>query len=208
MKHPEKHMLNKQRRAGQYQGCFAKWQKRRVSHKWDLFCEIAPKQAKICTEIPNSVKVLLGVSELKHANSKFKNEDGARQVPVHLALAVESILMERIHMGEEVTMDFAAEVLLAMVNTWNSKISELSDEIREHCGQQFLQQQDSMIDTEAAGPDADRLDEQATKQLDHLLEFLRPCHLTQTHTAFMQLDGSGVLKHIMFLQYIAGNVLL
>ena len=105
-------------------------------------------------------------------------------------------------------MDFAAEVLLAMVNTWNSKISELSDEIRERCGQQFLQQQDSMIDTEAAGPDADRLDEQATKQLDHLLEFLRPCHLTQTHTAFMQLDGSGVLKHIMFLQYIAGNVLL
>ncbi|CAK9000454.1 unnamed protein product [Durusdinium trenchii] len=207
VKHPEKHMLNKQRRAGQYQGCFAKWQKRRVSHKWDLFCEIAPKQAKICTEIPNSVKVLLGVSELKHANSKFKNEDGARQVPVHLALAVESILMERIHMGEEVTMDFAAEVLLAMVNTWNSKISELSDEIRERCGQQFLQQQDSMIDTEAAGPDADRLDEQATKQLDHLLEFLRSDSLAQKLNQELRGDPRAEQRAMVEVEVEHDNIL-
>ena len=123
IKHPEKYMLNTSRRQGQYQGCFSKshWGGKRISQQWDLFCEIAPKQAKMYSELPNHVRALLGIEERKHNNSKFKATEGTHRVPTALIVALESLLMERIHLGEEVTYDLAASVLLRLVGLWNEK---------------------------------------------------------------------------------------
>lgn len=89
VKHPEKYMLQKHRKAGQFQGCFAesKWGGKRKREQWDLFCDIAPKQARRCSELPNIVKNLLNVGKLKHTNGKHKESDGIRRLPAPLAYA-------------------------------------------------------------------------------------------------------------------------
>ena len=48
--------------------------------RWDLFVEIAPKQAKVMSEIPNRLRNLLGVP-LKHHNGKFKVAEGDSHNP-------------------------------------------------------------------------------------------------------------------------------
>lgn len=175
---PEKHMLQKSRNLGQYQGCFGKshWGHKRVAHKWDLFCEIAPKQAKIYSEIPNHVRQLLGVPTLKHSNSKFKEADGNHKVPYPLLEAMESILMQRVHLGEEVTHDFACSVLLRLVQVWNEKLQELTSDARL-AGQAVVKQQHGNTDHEEA------------KHMDSLLSHIRECKIS-TNANALKILGS------------------
>ena len=65
IRHPEKHMLSTSRRAGAYQGCFAKWKKQRADQKWDLVVQHAPSLAKKHSEVPNSLRAALNITNRK-----------------------------------------------------------------------------------------------------------------------------------------------
>lgn len=194
VKHPEKHML-RQRRNGLYQGCFSKshWGHKRVAHRWDLFAEIAPNQAKRCYELPNYIRSLLGIEEKKHDNSKFKKEDGNHKVPMALVTALESLLMERIHLGEEVTSDYAAETLLMLVQLWNEKIKELNSDVVASHGTEVLKSQDKQITDETSDDQIERMGHQASSNLESVLSTLKSCHVQRNHTAITILG----CKHVV-----------
>lgn len=186
IKHPEKHMLNTSRRQGQYQGCFSKshWGGKRISQQWDLFCEIAPKQAKMYSELPNHVRALLGIEERKHNNSKFKASEGTHRVPTALIVALESLLMERIHLGEEVTYDLAASVLLRLVGLWNEKLQELTAEARG-VGHQVLKQQDMAITGRPTEEEEHEMEKDGAAHMAGLFDSLRECKIVHNSPSLM-----------------------
>ena len=180
---PEKYFHQTRRKAGAYQGCFSKshWGHKRIAHKWDLFCEIAPRQARCMSEIPNHLKAVLGIDEFKHNNSKFKLSDGSHQVPLPLMRAMESILMERIHLGEEVTTSFCGAVLTKMVDVWNDHIAALKPEVAKIVGQNLLKEQDQQMSEDVSESEMSIRQKHATEGLEAALESLRPIVLSSNH---------------------------
>lgn len=189
IKHPEKHMLRTSRPAGLYQGCFSKshWGNKRIKHKWDLFCKVAPKQAKRYAELPNHVRLVLGVDEMKHSNSKFKVVDGARQIPQPLVEALENLLMERIHLGEEVDNDFCTQVLLQLIEVWNSQVQELVSDVKTHVGPNLLKTQDSELGDEPTESQMEHAQREAERGMNHVLSVLRTCHVSENYLALRTL---------------------
>lgn len=182
IRHPEKHMLNKHRKAGQYQGCFSNshWSGKRKRDKWDLFCETAPKLARKCHEIPNSIKQLLNIGKLKHSNGRFKVSEGTRSLPIQLAFAWESMLLERMQLGEEVTSDFAQTLFLQLVEEWNSAIADLAEKAREQLGVQILREHDSTMEDTGDTADNQAL---AARELERLTSSLQACAISKNLTA-------------------------
>ena len=184
-------MLNTSRPQGLYQGCFSKthWGGKRVAEKWDLFCEICPKQAKIYSELPNHVRALLGIEKRKHASSKFSAKDGTHRVPMHLLVALESILMERIHLGEEVTYDFAASVLLRLVTVWNEQLQTLHSDVRAQ-GQRALSEQDRLADGDGAGDQQESMDTFPASHMEKLLLSLKECKISSNPESLRKLGSA------------------
>ena len=188
IRHPEKHMLQHTRQQGQYQGCFSKshWGGKRVAQKWDLLCQIAPKQAKTDQEVPNHLRALLGITTKKHSNSKFKESEASHKVPYQLTMALEALLMERIHLGEEITIDFASSVLLRLVKCWNDKLSDLQERARE-VGQDMLKLHDQKLSGGCGQHDLEGGEHQPT-HMDAVISSLRACEITRQHKSLQQLD--------------------
>ena len=178
-------MLNKVRNRGQYQGCFADshWGKKRREQHWDIFCDIAPKQAQKYAELPNKVRPLLGINVLKHTNSKFALEDGVHAVPMPLALAAENILVDRIHCGEEVTTDFVSKLLLDMIDIWNSNVQKLSEEVQLSMGHLILKHCDDQVRDDMGEDEVQALQQAGHAKLEAVLQNLRPCTLKQDQNA-------------------------
>lgn len=187
-------MLTHNRNQGQYQGCFAQshWSGKRVKHQWDLFCRIAPKQAKQFSELPNHVRTLLGVSELKHTNSKFKQSDGSHRIPVPIMLALDNLLCERISLGEEVTHDFAAATLLRLITVWNEQLKVLTSQTRE-MGQRMLADHDEQDDDEEA--------QQASgNHIADMLSQLQECKISTNPGALMILGCHTILTFMLVIK--------
>lgn len=191
IKHPEKFMLQHSRRQGQYQGCFAKWKNMRVAHRWDLFAEICPKQAKACSELPNHVRTLFGVETKKHTNSKFPVSDGSHQLPTPLIVALESILMERIHLGEEVTTDFASCVLVRLVSVWNEQLGKLTEDARGFA-QRHLQNQDLQMENVPGEHQQLALAEDSNHMVE-LLSEIRECKISTNSPSVVKPGLQGTL---------------
>lgn len=168
---PEKHMLQATRQSGQYQGCFSEshWGKKRRLEKWDLFCEVAPKLAKRCYELPNRVKTMLNIDcKLKHSNSRFKQGEN-HSIPTPLTMALEDILIERMQFGEEVTFDFAQDVLKKLLDLWNEKVVELREKVNASLGTRMLAEQDSAIDDATTEDQLETLHKSAMDQIEDAL---------------------------------------
>ena len=132
IRYPEKEMLARKDR-GQYQGCFSNshWGGKWKQEKWDVFADTCNNLAHRHSEIPNLLRPVLGIENLKHANSQYKAEEGLRNVPTVLASALESLLVDRIQAGEEVTVDFASSVLFELIKLWNSSLESLRNDVRD-----------------------------------------------------------------------------
>lgn len=204
IKHPEKFMLGNSRKQGQYQGCFAKWKDMRIAHKWDLFCEICPKQAKACSEIPNHVRTLFGVETKKHTNSKFSAKDASHTVPTPLILALESLLMERIHLGEEVTVDFASNVLVQLVSLWNEQLGKLTEDVRRF-GQQHLKNQDLQI-KDVPGEQEQMALADDSKHMVQLFSEIHECKISTNSPSVLKLGLT--VQYLFFVQLSWGNAFI
>ena len=168
-KFPEKFMVEQRRNVGQYRGCFAKskWGGQREKQRWDLFVHHAPELARLNSEVPNVLRPVLGITTLKHIGSRYKQEGGLKAVPERLVHALRSLLAERIVAGEEVTVDYATNVLGHLIAEWNSTLQKLQADVREQLGWKVLQETDSQIGN---GANADSAMKQAASSLNNKLK--------------------------------------
>ena len=188
--HAEKHMLKTSRRAGFYQGCFSKWQKKREEQQWDLLIRVAPELCKKHAEVPNHLRSALGISVRKHEGSKFSREDGIHGVPDALAIAVEGLVLEMLSTGQEVTLSCVKKVLLDMISLWNECIGDFRKDIVETMEQQ------------ATGQNANGDIDGATETpLQTALKILQPCNASKHPSAVTNLGTVWyvyIYIHIVF----------
>ena len=187
IKRADRHMCRTRSRQGWYQGCFSetKWGGQRRRHKWDVLLASAPKLANIYTEIPNSLRSLLGIQEMKHANGKFsKAVSGLHNCPAPLAFALETILDERMSLGEECTADFAAKTLSILLEAWNENIKELRQMVQEAVGQELLHAQNESITEDMSLDEISHITNMMKKKMDTIINELQPFQPDAKHKAF------------------------
>ena len=180
IRYPEKYFLQTGARSGAYQGCFSKshWGGKRQEQKWDVLIKHAPKLAKRHCEVPNSLREVLEIKSRKWDGSKFTKTDGEHKVPEPLALALDSLVMDRLSAGEEVTMDFVQHLLVTLLELWNKKLLSLADEVRETASKAVLERQEQLADQSDA-TEADAIQRQDVSALKHLLDSLAPCNISK-----------------------------
>ena len=81
IKFPAKHI---QAYKGYYRCCIYKWQKQRKSQMWDTIARCAPKIAKKCKEIPNSVRLSLGKALKFGSRAKSNDQSTTTMLPAEL----------------------------------------------------------------------------------------------------------------------------
>lgn len=177
IKSADKEMVRLHSRQGCYQGCFSesKWGRLRRSQKWDLLVQCAPKLAQRHCEVPNSLRGILGISELKHTNGKYsKKVAGLHQCPEPLARALERVLEERMMLGEECTADFAANTLGALLTVWNQHVGELREAVREAASRELLQAQNAQITDQMSTAEVEALTDATRRSLENIVAELQP----------------------------------
>ena len=186
VKYKEKHFLATARRKVAYQGCFtdSHWGGHRKKQNWDLLVKYAPKIAKKHSEVPNSLRDVLNITTKKWNGGKFSKSDGLHVIPPSLALALDTIIMDRLAAGEEVSYDFVESTLKLLVKLWNEKIEELQADVQETVQKKILQAQNAIAESEDVGDDVARMakDDEMTA-LSKLLETLQPCNISTQPTA-------------------------
>lgn len=83
--------------------------------------------SKRCSEVPNYMREMLGLSTRKHSGGRYSGDDGTHEVPEPLHYALEHLLLERIALGEEVISDFAEDIMKRLVETCNDCVDSLRD---------------------------------------------------------------------------------
>ena len=149
------------------------------------------------SEIPNHLKRVLGIEELKHNNSKYKMENGSHQIPQPMMEAMESILMERIHLGEEVTIGFCASVLAKMIDVWNDNIEKLKPEVTNFVGQNLLKEQDQQMSEDVTESEVCVRQKHATEGLEAVLQSLRPIVAKENYRSLEILSHNTVQWEIV-----------
>ena len=156
----------------------------RKKQNWDLLVKYAPKIAKKHSEVPNSLRDVLNITTKKWNGGKFSKSDGLHVIPPSLALALDTIIMDRLAAGEEVSYDFVESTLKLLVKLWNEKIEELQADVQETVQKKILQAQNAIAESEDVGDDVARMakDDEMTA-LSKLLETLQPCNISTQPTA-------------------------
>lgn len=128
---------------------------------------------------------------MKHSNSRFKADGATHKIPFALAEALENIMMERIHIGEEVTMDFCSQVLIELVKVWNSKIDELKPQVQQYVGQKLLRDQDQQLPGDSSRSQLETAQKHAVQGLQAVLDSLRPIEVSENFKSLQTLWSSG-----------------
>lgn len=176
-------------RSGAYQGCFSKshWGGQRKTQRWDLLMQHAPKIAKKHSEVPNYLRSILNIDKMKWNGGKFSEKEGLHTVPPPLAAALESLIMDRLEVGEEITFDFVEQTLRLLVKIWNEKISELEREVRETGQKRILERENELVDQDGLADAEHTASEGDASALKNLLGALQTCNVQQHPAAFGKL---------------------
>ena len=113
---------------GYFAGCVyeSKWGKQRRQQKWPVLVQTAPRICGACKELPNSLRRILQLPQKKHGNVASINDNGAAEfihLPFPLQSAVEDLVVQRLELGEEVTMGYVKRILLSSMCMWNEMVS-------------------------------------------------------------------------------------
>ena len=211
IKSAERTLLRQGKHQGLYRGCFSEthWKSKRREHKWDLFAQYAPKLAKIHSEVPNSLRDILGIEVRKHTLGKFsQSEGGSHQCPEPLATALETLLLERIALGEECTADFAAHSLSTLIEVWNGKVGELHEAVREASAKELLREQDDAITEDMSLVEIEAIQIDANKKMEKILSDLRPVELSKNHSSFQTLPSNSMCIFSVYMNIQFGILCL
>ncbi|CAJ1384315.1 unnamed protein product [Effrenium voratum] len=128
---------------GYFRGCFcgSKWGKARKEQNWTLLCKTVPAICKRFKELPNSVRRILNMSHLKNEWGYTQKADSVH-IPYPLQVCIEDMVMERIVLGEEVTMQFVANTMSFAIDLWNESVGTMQNLFYEK-SLEMLQQQDA-----------------------------------------------------------------
>ncbi|CAK9085135.1 unnamed protein product [Durusdinium trenchii] len=116
---------------------------------------------------------------LKWAPDGFKGKQRAF-LPQVFQQVVESMTMERIELGEEVSMVYVKNLILYLADVWNDSIASIRS-LLETKGLDFLKERDQ----ELANMSPKEVEQACKKMLDQATEIMRPIHLTETDGAVL-----------------------
>ena len=170
-------MLKHAKGRGQYQGCFSesKWGGRRKIYRWDLFVACAERMSKRMCEVPNVLRPVLGIKGLKAAGRAVKKGGASTAcMPTPLALGIESIVLDRIQAGEQVTHDYVSKLTVHMAGQWNHHIEKFREQAVEALGQWALKDVDNQLSTEASNEQIEASQQMAAEAMQDAMQALRP----------------------------------
>eukprot|EP00438_Fugacium_kawagutii_P013863 Skav228403 [mRNA] locus=scaffold3824:14733:31266:- [translate_table: standard] len=133
VKNPSK-VLEGRKLPGFFTGCVyeSKWGAQRVSQQWSLVCAAAPQLCKKHKELPNSLRTIMQLPE-KNNNLPHGAADDAcsKTLPFPLKCVVESLIMEKIQCGQEVTMCFVKNAIAFCCDLWNECVHTIRGNVQE-----------------------------------------------------------------------------
>ncbi|CAK9018622.1 unnamed protein product [Durusdinium trenchii] len=166
---------------GYFPGCLyeSKWGAARREQQWALLCASAPALCKKHKELPNSLRRILRFNKQKHG---APTKDTARcYIPLALEQAIESMILDRILLGEETTMVFVKNTIVWAVQLWNEVIEMIRTDIRNN-GLETIKQQDE----ELAAMTPSRLNHFFQELADNSDELLQPINLDLNDAALLK----------------------
>lgn len=112
---------------GYFPGCVypSKWGSVRQHQQWAVLVQTAPKICKKFKELPNSLRMILRLDLKKggFANQELWMTKATKTIPPALETAFESLVVERIDLGEEVSITYIKNMLLEGCRVWNRVVS-------------------------------------------------------------------------------------
>lgn len=117
---------------GYYKGCLmdSKWGTVRRAQHWNLLVTTCPALTKKAKELPNSIRRILNIETLKNS-LHLDTENSKRQfIPFCLEQTIENMVMDRICLGEEVTLQFVENTIKFAVDLWNEIVETMRGNFR------------------------------------------------------------------------------
>ena len=78
--------------------------------------------------------------------------------------------MDRMSLGEEISMKYVENVLVHLITVWNEKISSLREEVRQTMSREILQREEKLVDQRGSAGSVD-LTSDGMKEVMSMLEF-------------------------------------
>lgn len=80
--------------------------------------------------------------------------------------------MDRMSLGEEISMKYVENVLVHLITVWNEKISSLREEVRQTMSREILQREEKLVDQRGSAGSVDLTsDVDGMKEVMSMLEF-------------------------------------
>ena len=187
---------------GYFKGCTSdsKWPKLRGPQQWTLLAQTAPELMKKHREIPNSLRRVIGMSAMKH-NITSCDPSSVEQIhlPLPLQTVVEDLVMDRIVIGEEVTIQYVKSVIVFASELWNEVVGSMRHVLKDR-SLALLREQDHELSqlTQA------QLDLRMAEMVKTTEGLLRPIRIAENDGTLLLLGSTWVqlLSYIYIYIYI------
>ena len=168
---------------GFFPGCVyqSKWAGQREAQQWPLLVRCCPKLIQKHKELPNSLRRMLQMQTMKRsmqATSCSKAE--TVHIPWPLQMCIEDLIMERILLGEEVTMSFAKSTLVFAVELWNESLTAVHEILKKKSLEYLHKGDAALADLEPA-----ELELKLSAVMKHAHDMLKPIQLADNEEALM-----------------------
>lgn len=175
--------LAKKKLPGFYPGCTfrSKWGHVRETQRWDLLVQTAPQVCSKFKELPNSIRRIMQFDKMKHGESNCPSQKNSC-LPFALKEVIEGLIMDRVDMGEEVTIQFVKSTILFSASLWNENIESMK-QILEAKKMDMLQ----VHDEELSNMSPEEIDKLFDDLTERAAEILQPVNLTETDGALLTL---------------------
>ena len=87
-------------------------------------------------------------------------------------MAIKELLLEWIQLGEEVSFDYAWEVVQQAVTEWNSQLEAPTNAVRESLGPQFLRHHDQDLPEDPSKEALLAVEDAANQDLNDILSMI------------------------------------
>jgi hypothetical protein len=169
---------------GYFRSCMApaKWARSRKAQQWTLVCSTAPALMKKYKEIPNSLRSFMRIPKLKY-QPKMTTAVEQIHLPLPLQMVVEDMVMERIGLGEEVTVQYVKSTLVMCCEMWNTVVDSMKLSLRDRALAMIREQ-----DAELAALNPQELDQKLNEFMTRTQRLLAPIRVSENDATLVPLD--------------------
>ena len=184
---------------GYFRGCHfdSKWGGIRRSQQWSVFVKSAPKLMKRFKELPNVFRSIISFPTMKNSSRGKEYETGSGGyvnffLPTVLQTMVEDQIVERIDLGEQVTVTYAKNVLLNAATLWNKVVAQIQDSLPERCLNLLKQSDDRLVTL-----DDDAIEKEVKAMVKRVQNYVQPVRVTESDNAWMYLDTYDYIHFLL-----------